>query len=98
MGLDVELFKQLASTGVLGVFAVLLIIFARGLLAREQARSDAAAAEVTRLNTLMQEKFLPALISATQAISASQAILQEMQLKQQILAEARRATDHAKPS
>lgn len=74
----------LLQYGVLGVFAILLIVFARTLLKREQDRSDTSAAEVIRLNTLMQEKIIPALVTATNAIVASQTILQAIQYQRDV--------------
>jgi hypothetical protein len=74
----------LAQYGILGIAAALLVLFARTLLKREQERGDAAALEVTRLNTLMQEKIIPALITATLAIVASQSILQAIQYQRDI--------------
>lgn len=96
--MDPGVIKALFDYGGIGLLLIILLWFARTLLIREQNRADAAANEVSRLNTMIQEKFLPALVAATQAISASQEILQEMQLKAQIQAEARRASDYAKPN
>jgi len=78
----------LLQYGAIGVFAILLIVFARTLLLREQQRGDAAAAEVIRLNNLMQEKTIPALIAATQAIAAAQNILQQIQYQRDVEAAA----------
>ncbi len=82
--MDASLLGQLTQYGVLGVFAVLLVLFARTLLKREQDRGDASAAEVTRLNSLVIDKIIPALITATQAISASQQILQSIQYQRDL--------------
>lgn len=76
--------EPLLQYGILGVFAVLLILFAQTLLKREQQRGDASAAEVIRLNTIMQEKTIPALIAATQAIAAAQTILQQIQYQRDV--------------
>lgn len=76
--------EPLMQYGVLGVFAVLLVMFARALLQREQQRGDAAAAEVQRLNNIMQEKTIPALLAATQAIAAAQTILQQIQYQRDV--------------
>jgi len=93
---DPGIFKLLFDYGILGIFAVVLLIVARALLLREQKRADEEHAEVLRLNGLMQEKFLPALISATQAIAASQSLLQALQFKQQVEAEAARKAQDGK--
>ena len=80
--------SSLMQYGVLGIFSVLLIIFGRSLIKREQDRADRLDEEVTRLNNLIQEKTIPALLSATQAIQASQAILQAMQYERDVQAAA----------
>lgn len=84
-----ELFEPLLQYGVLGVFAIVLIVFARSLLQREQKRADDSAAEVVRLNAMMQDRLIPALVTATQAISASQTILQAIQYQKDIEAAAK---------
>lgn len=95
---EAQIFKILLDYGGLGILLVLLLWFARTLLVREQNRADAAVNEVSRLNALMQDKTIPALINATQAISASQSLLQALQLRQQIEAEARKVKPDDKPS
>lgn len=87
-------FKMILDYGGLGILLIILLWFARALLVREQNRADANAAEVNRLNALMQEKTIPALISATQAIAASQSLLQALQRKQEIEEAARKANVH----
>lgn len=69
----------LTQYGILGVFAVLLILFARTSYKRETDRSDRLEAEVLRLNNLIQEKAIPALASATRALEESQALVHELQ-------------------
>lgn len=81
------LLEPLLQYGVLGIFAVLLILFSRSLLKREQDRADGLAVENLRLNTLMQEKIIPALTAATQAIIAAQSILESIQYQRDIEAE-----------
>lgn len=80
--------EPLMQYGALGAIAIVLIIFARTLLRREQDRGDASAAEVIRLNTIMQEKTIPALLQATQAIAAAQTILQQIQYQRDVEAAA----------
>lgn len=71
--------SALTQYGVLGVFALLLILFARTSYKRETDRSDRLEAEVLRLNTLIQEKAIPALSSATAALEESQSLLHDLQ-------------------
>lgn len=80
--------QPLLQYGVLGIFAVLLIGFSRSLLKREQDRADRSEAEVLRLNTIMQEKTIPALTLATQALLESQKLLQAIQYQRDIEAAA----------
>lgn len=44
----------LGQYGILGVFALLLVVFARGAYAREVSRSDTCEVENRRLNALIQ--------------------------------------------
>jgi hypothetical protein len=74
----------LAQYGVLGIFAALMVVLVQRLLKREQDRSDKAEAEVARLNGLFQEKILPLLGSATNAIEAAQAVLKDIQRQREI--------------
>lgn len=76
--------SSLVQYGVLGIFAALLVMFGRSLVKREQERADAVQAENLRLNQLIQDKTIPALVTATQAIQASQAILQAMQAQRDV--------------
>ncbi len=69
----------LGQYGVLGVFAVLLIWFAKFMIGRETARADRLEAEVLRLNTTIQEKVIPALMSATGAVEESTEMLRDLQ-------------------
>ena len=90
-----KLLEPLLQYGVLGVFAAILVVFARSLLLREQKRADDSAAEVTRLNNLMTERTIPALIAATQAVATAQTILQGIKYQQDVDAAA--AAKAAKP-
>ena len=69
----------LAQYGVLGVFAILLILFARVSYKRETDRSDRLEAEVVRLNNLIIDKVIPALSSATNAVEDATELLRSMQ-------------------
>lgn len=92
----VDPLTPLLEYGILGILAVILILFVKALLKREQTRADAEHAENLRLNQLIQEKTIPALVSATQAIQSAQAILQAMQYQQDVAEAARRRTTRSK--
>lgn len=83
----------LAQYGVLGVFAILLILFARISYKRETDRSDRLEAEVKRLNDLIQEKAIPALMSATGAVEESAAMMRAMQIREREVLALRRHRD-----
>lgn len=74
-GVDVAVLGQY---GVLGVFAILLILFARVSYKRETDRSDRLELENARLNQWVQEKAIPALLSSARANEDSQELLKEM--------------------
>lgn len=85
----------LLQYGAVGAVALTLGFFARTLIKREQERADrleveakearlAYNAEVSRLNTLIQEKTIPALLTATSAINNSQQLLQSLQYQRDI--------------
>ncbi len=76
--------SSLLQYGVIGIFAVLLVIFSRALVKREQDRADSEHAENLRLNQLIQDKTIPALVEATKAIQSSQQILQQMNYQQEV--------------
>lgn len=75
-GVDLSILTQY---GILGIFALLLILFAKTSYKRETDRSDRLEAEVLRLNNLIQEKAIPALASATRALEESQNLLHDLQ-------------------
>ena len=75
-GTDLSILTQY---GILGIFALLLILFAKTSYKRETDRSDRLEAEVLRLNNLIQEKAIPALASATRALEESQNLLHDLQ-------------------
>lgn len=78
-GIDLSV---LAQYGVLGIFAILLVVFANSSYRREIARGDRLEAEVLRLNALIQEKHIPALESAAHALKDATELMREMQLQQ----------------
>lgn len=73
---DLALFAQY---GVLGIITALLIYFAKGAHQREKDRADRLEAEVGRLHTLMLDRVIPALTSATRAAEESAELLNAMQ-------------------
>lgn len=72
-------YAVLGQYGVLGVFAVLLVWFAKFMIGRETTRADRLEAEVVRLNNIIQEKVIPALMSATGAVEESTELLRDLQ-------------------
>lgn len=75
-GVDLSI---LAQYGVLGVFAVLLIIFANSTYRRETSRADRLETEVLRLNALIQEKHIPALEAAAHALKEATEVMRDYQ-------------------
>lgn len=69
----------LAQYGVLGVFAILLILFAKISYRRETERSDRLEQEVIRLNNLIIERVIPAISSATNIVEDATELLRSMQ-------------------
>lgn len=72
-------YAVLGQYGVLGVFAVLLVWFAKFMISRETARADRLEAEVVRLNNTIQDKVIPALLSATGAVEQSTEMFRDLQ-------------------
>ncbi len=70
--------------GVLGVFTAILIWFAKGAYQREKDRSDKAEAEKERLYTLMLDRVIPALTSATKAAEDSADLLKALQREREL--------------
>lgn len=88
-----------AQYGILGVVAAMLIWFAKGAHQRERDRADRLEAEVQRLHTLMLDRVIPALTSATNAAEESASLLQSMQRERELsrLVNLRRITDGGQP-
>lgn len=80
-GADLGMFAQF---GVVGVIAVMGIIFAKGAYAREKERADSTLAENRRLYELMIERVLPALSSAARAAEDSGELLRSMQREREV--------------
>jgi hypothetical protein len=81
----------LAQYGVLGVFAIILLVFAKISYKRETDRSDRLEAEVSRLNNVIMERdnqimerAIPALTIATQAAQDATQLLISMQREQEM--------------
>lgn len=85
----------LAQYGVLGIFAIILLLFAKLSYKRETDRSDRLEAEVTRLNNLIIERAIPALTSAAQAAEEATRLLRDMQRAQEM--DLLRAPTHRRP-
>lgn len=56
--------QLLLQYGVLGIFAVLLILYTRGSIAREREKSDQAATQVSELNDFIRSELLPKQVEA----------------------------------
>lgn len=78
--LDVTIFAQY---GVLGVVAVLLIWFAKGAHQRERDRADRMEEENKRLNAILLDRVIPALLAATRAAEESAELLNVLQRERQ---------------
>lgn len=70
--------------GAIGAMLVVLGYFARTLIKREQDRSDRLEAENQRLNTITQEKTVPALLEATNALAKTQETLDRIEQERRI--------------
>ena len=88
--MDANVVDVFLQYGAIGAILVATLIFAKQSIKREQDRADRQEAEVKRLNDLLVDKTIPALVAATQAIQASQAIVQRLQYMRDIEMEARK--------
>lgn len=71
-------YPSLTEYGVLGIFVIVLLTFASLAYKRELSRSDRLEAEVLRLNRLIQEKHIPALEHASQALKDASDVLRDL--------------------
>lgn len=55
----------LLQYGVLGIFAVLMIMYTRGSISRERDKGDRAEAQVKELNDFIRNELLPKQVEAT---------------------------------
>lgn len=83
--------QLLLQYGVLGIFAVLLIIYTRGSITRERDKYDQAQAQVDKLNEYIRTEMMPkqvetALLQKQVAEALEQAvqIIQEMKIRESI--------------
>lgn len=65
----------LGQLGAVGVVLSILFWFAWQVYKRERDRADANEKEIARLNTLIQEKYVPSLEATKQALVESNKIL-----------------------
>lgn len=56
--------QMLLQYGVLGIFAVLLIVYTRGSIAREREKSDQASQQAKELNEFIRNELLPKQVEA----------------------------------
>jgi hypothetical protein len=70
-----------AQYGVLGVFAAILLWFARRMLQREIDRADRLEAEKKELSDLIIERVIPLLTTATTVINEFQRAQREAELR-----------------
>jgi len=75
----------LAQYGVLGIFAAMLVWFAKGAHQRERDRADRLEEETRRLNSLIADRVIPALNSASKASEESAQLLQAMQRERELM-------------
>lgn len=83
----------LSQYGVLGVFAAMLVVFARISYKRETDRSDRLEEDNRRLNGLIQDRVIPAVTSATRAVEECVELLNAMQRERDMAASRRRAKE-----
>lgn len=89
---DVNL-AVLSQYGVLGVFAAMLVVFARISYKRETDRSDRLEEDNKRLNGLIQDRVIPAVTSATRAVEECVELLNAVQRERDMAASRRRTKE-----
>lgn len=84
-------YSVFAQYGLLGVVAALLLWFAKGAVQRERdgadrerARGDRLEEENRRLNTVIQDRIIPALTSAARAAEESTELLRAIQREREL--------------
>lgn len=77
-----------AQYGILGVLVAMLasgyLLVPRYVLDRERERADRMEQENVRLNTLIQEKAIPAIVDASNAVKDSTLLVHDMKHEQEI--------------
>lgn len=83
--------QLLLQYGVLGIFAVLLIMYTRGSISRERDKYDQAQAQVEKLNEFIRAELLPKQVEATvlykqvtEALEQAVQIITEMKIRESI--------------
>jgi hypothetical protein len=69
--------QMLLQYGVLGIFAVLMIVYTRGSISREREKSDHAAQQVDELNNFIRSELLPKQVEATLVYKQVAEVLEE---------------------
>lgn len=83
-----SIIEKVLGQGLLGAIVVAQFFVAKHLLQQERDEKKAALAEVARLNGVMQEKTVPALVSATNAVADAAGVLRDVQYRHDVAAEA----------
>lgn len=90
-GMPSDPVSLLLQYGVLGVFAVLMIIFTRGAIAREREKGDQASAQVDELNNFIRQELLPKQVEAAllhkqvaEVLEEAIQLITEMKIRQSI--------------
>ncbi len=83
--------QLLLQYGVLGIFAVLMIIYTRGSIARERDKSDQSQAQVDKLNEFIRVELLPKQVETAmlhrqvaEALEQAVNVIQEMKIRENI--------------
>lgn len=69
--------QMLLQYGVLGIFAVLMILYTRGSIAREREKSDQASQQAKELNEFIRNELLPKQVEATMLHKQVAEVLEE---------------------
>lgn len=69
--------QLLLQYGVLGIFAVLMILYTRGSITREREKGDKAEAQVEKLNDFIRNELLPKQAEANMLHKQTAEVLEE---------------------
>lgn len=96
--------QMLLQYGVLGIFAVLMIVYTRGSIAREREKSDEATAQVQELNSFIRDELLPKQVEATlvykqvaEVLEEAIQLITEMKIRDNIARQQRQHPDDGGP-